>query len=97
MRKISLIPYKVEGEDYKVKESIINILFSPHLRLGARAIVENDRIAQKVEAATEEVLLEEAEYAKIKNAVETFEGYGRSDLELVTRILGAPEVPVKEA
>jgi hypothetical protein len=97
MRKISLIPYKVEGEDYKVKESIINLLFSPHLRLGMRAAIENDRIAKKVESATEEVLLEEAEYQKIKNAVETFEGYSRQDLEFGQRILEAPEVPVKEA
>jgi hypothetical protein len=97
MRKISLIPYKVEGEDYKVKESILNLLFSPHLRLSARAIIENDRIARKIEAAGDEVLLEDAEYQKIKVSVETFEGYGRQDLEFVNRILEAPEVPVKEA
>lgn len=97
MRKISLIPYKFEGQEYNVKESMAGILFSAHLRLSARAMIENARIARKAETSGDEILLEEADYQKIRNAVETFEGYSRQDLEFIQRILDAPEVPVKEA
>ena len=97
MRKISLIPYKCQdGQDYKVKESIVNLLFAPQLRLGARAAIEHDRIARKVESSGESVLLEEAEYEKVRNAVETFEGYSRNDLEFVQRVLEAEPIMVKE-
>jgi hypothetical protein len=97
MRKISLTPYKCpDGQDYKLKESIVNLLFAPQLRLGARAAIENDLIARKVEAANGSVLLEEAEYEKVRAAIETFEGYSRNDLEFVRRVLEAETVAVRE-
>jgi len=97
MRKISLIPYKCpDGQDYKMKESIVNLLFAPQLRLGARAAIENDRVARKVESSDGFVLLEEAEYEKIRSAIEAFEGYSRNDLEFVRRVLEAEPITVKE-
>jgi hypothetical protein len=73
------------------------MLFLPSLQLSARDVIEHDRIARKIETGGDEVLLEEAEYAKLKKAFETFTGFSRNDLELVTRVMDAPEVPIKEA
>jgi hypothetical protein len=97
MRKISLIPYNVGENEYPVRETLINLLYSPHLRLGARTLIDNGKIATKIESASDSILLEESEFEKLKNAVETFEGYGRHDVELVRRVLEAQDVPIKEA
>jgi hypothetical protein len=96
MRKIILAPYQFEGRDYQVKESLSSLLFIPGLSLTARQVVENDRLACKIERANGSVLLEEAEYETLKRAVEAFRGYSRADLELVTRVLEAPEIGVVE-
>lgn len=97
MRKIDITPYQVGEGEYPVRDTLINLLYSSHLRLGARALIENGLIARKIESAKDAVLLEESEYEKLKHAVETFEGYGKADFELVHRVLNAPEVPVREA
>jgi hypothetical protein len=97
MRKLSLIPYKCEdGEDYQVRKSITGLLFAPQLQLSARGIIDHDRIARLVETADEYVLLEEADYSRVKLAIETFTGYSRSDIELVKRVLEAPTVDVEQ-
>ena len=96
MRKISLTPYPIPGGDYDVRTSLAGILFIPQLRLAARDAIEHDRIARTIEGAGDEVLLEEAEYARVRMAVEAYEGYSREDLELVRRVLEAPAVAVTE-
>ena len=98
MRKINLQPYDFsDGEPYDVKGSIVSLLFSGHLNLGYRQLLEHEHIAQKIEASNSLVLLEETEYREVLNAVETFTGYGRPDVEFISRITEAPEVEVKEA
>jgi hypothetical protein len=77
---------------YDMKQSIANLLFNPDLHLDFRMAIEHDRIARKVEAAGDEVVLEEAEYAKIKTAVDLFKGYDRKDLEFIHRVRDAPEI-----
>ena len=77
---------------YDMKQSIVNILFDPELHLNFRDGIEHDRIARKIEAAGDEVILEEAEYTRIKNAVDLFKGAARKDLEFFTRIRDAPEI-----
>lgn len=98
MRKIDLRGYPVDGtqELYAVKGSIVEALYAPALKLSARGILDNDRVAQKINAASDEVLLEEADYEKVKAAFETITGYTRNDLELVKRILNAEKVEVEE-
>jgi len=92
MRKISLIPYKCDGLDYDVRKSLASMMFIPELHLGARDIIENDRIARKIESAQDEVVLEEAEYARIKQSFDLFQNYSRNDLELIRRVRDAPEI-----
>ena len=104
MRKIDLTNYDVEvltekgfeTKPFSAKIAMAAILYHPDLRLGYKELFENDRVAQKINSAQDSVLLEEAEYLKLKHAFETIKGFGREDVELVRRVLEAPEVEVKE-
>lgn len=108
MRKIDLNPYNVEtnGKDkdgnpivlpYEVQESIINALYSSELHLGAMELLNNDRLAQKIKSGDKlSLLLEEEEYSRLRRAFESIHNYSRDDVELVRRVMEAPDVPVKE-
>ena len=104
MRKIDLTSYDVTIMEkdqmmtvpYDVKGSIVNGLYHSELRLGYKELFENDRIAQKVKNSNGFVLLEEAEYEKLKQAFEIIRGFTKEDVELVRRVIEAPEVSVKE-
>ena len=101
MRKINLTQYFIEVEDKKlpfdVKGSIYAALYHPDLKLAAMALLSNDRLAQKIKSAGDSILLEEAEYQKIRSAFETLRGWEVHDVELVKRVFDAEEVEVKEA
>ncbi len=80
---------------YHFKDSILNLLFTPDLQLSGAELVKQNVLAMKLEQCKEdEILLEDAEYSRIKLAVDTFKGFGRNDVELVTRINEAGEVEV---
>ena len=105
MRKINLEDYIVKvlnpdgtfrEEPYKFKDAVINIMFHPNLRLSGKTLLETNIVAEKLMKADKEVLLEEEEYNKIKNAVDSFEGFTRNEVELVKRVTECPEVNVKE-
>ena len=104
MRKIDLSNYGVEVETqegkksipYNVKGSLVDSLYHPELRLGSRELFENDRVAQKINSSEGYVLLEEADYQKLKLAFDTIKGFRKEDVELVKRVLEAPEVEVQE-
>jgi len=95
------VPGKVPGEIdivktpdvmYPVREFLAEILFLPALKIGARDLIEHDRIARKIEAAGDDILLEEGEYTRLLAAIDTFQGYSRGDLELIKRVTGAAEI-----
>jgi len=53
-------------------------------------------LAIKLEQCKEdEILLEEEEYQRIKKALDTYKGFGRNDIELITRINEAEKVEVE--
>ena len=87
----------IEGErPYQVKDSILNLLFVPALQLSGAELVKQNVLAMKLENCKEdEILLEDAEYSRIKRAIDTFKGFGRNDVELVTRINEAEVVEVE--
>ncbi|GEM_PF-1418248 len=107
MRKINLDPYLVECVDekgavtkapYNVRLSLVNSLFHPDQKLGAMELLNNDRLAQKIKLVEgSDILLEEEEYSRVQRAIQSIHGYTQNDVELVRRIMEAPEVPVKEA
>jgi len=104
MRKINVADYMVtvpidggnQEAPYPVKKSLVAVLFNLELKLGARELVTRDRIATKIEEAEGAVLLEEAEYQKLLSAFETVKGFGKAEVELVTRVFEAEEIEVAE-
>jgi hypothetical protein len=106
MRKLDLRDYnvtqKVMGGDgepvevtspYNVKDSVINVMFFPALKLQGAALVRQNILAMKIEQAEDEVMLEEEEYERVKAAVEAYPAQSRADVEFVDRILNqTPEI-----
>ena len=105
MRKLDLKKYTVSVRDakgvtqlipYDFKESLIQLMFHPNLRLSGKTLLETNLIAEKLLKADKEILLEEEEYNKIKNAVDGFEGFSRNEVKLVERINNCPQIDIKE-
>ncbi len=109
MRKLNLKDYTVTGKvrsgdgnlieieaPYHVKDSVLNLMFIRELQLSGAELVKQNVLAMKLETCKrDEILLEEEEYQRIKRAVDTFRGFGRNDVELVTRINNMEIVEVK--
>jgi len=81
---------------YHVKDSILNLLFIPDLQLNGAELVRQNVLAMKIETCPDEILLEQEEWQRVKKAIDTFKGFGRPDVELVRRVLEAPEVEAEE-
>ncbi len=82
---------------YGVKDSILNLLFTPDLQLTGAELVKQNALALKLEEFKGDViLLEDEEYIRIKRAVEAFKGFQRNDVQLVERINNAEKVEVEE-
>lgn len=105
MRKINIEPYYIDGIDsknkitplpYNVKGSLAGILFHPDLKIGGQELLLRGKLAEKIEIAENEILIEDSDYAKLKKAVETITGYIQNDIEFVKRVLEAEEVEVTE-
>jgi len=78
---------------FNVKDSIINIMFLPALKLMGAALIRQNILAMKIEQSGDEVMLEEEEYGRVKAAAESFPARSRADVELIDRILNqTPEV-----
>ena len=110
MRKLDLRDYqvtqKVRGGDgnliditapYRVKDSILNIMFLPVLELCGAELVKQNVLAMKIEQSDGEVELEEAEYQRVKRAAEVYPGQSRADVQLIDRILNQTSEINKEA
>lgn len=111
MRKIELQNYMVnmrnlEGEmepkPYNVKDSMISCLLHPALKLTGRELLLRGKLATRIEEAeivegNGHILVEEEDYRKLRQAFETIEGFTKSDMELVRRVLEAEEIEVKES
>uniref|UniRef100_A0A6M3KAV3 Uncharacterized protein n=1 Tax=viral metagenome TaxID=1070528 RepID=A0A6M3KAV3_9ZZZZ len=78
---------------YKVKDSILNILFLPSLGLQGAALVKQNVLAMKIEQSENEIILEEEEYQRVLTAANTYKAQSRADVELIDRILNqTPEI-----
>lgn len=104
MKKISLKPYNVmvwnkDGSQkeiaYGIKESMVEILYNPALKLNSINLLKQEGLAKKIVDAGEELLLEEEEYTRLKNALGVIEGLGKNDLEMIHRIVDAEDVVVE--
>ena len=102
--KIDLTDYSTDqlnekGEPMPVKvvTSLVNLLFHPGMKLGGMALLEQQKLADKLLAKGEFVLLDAKDYQKLRQAMENFRGFTQMHVELVRRVLDAPEVEVEEA
>ncbi len=109
MHKLNLKEYtvtgKVRGGDgnlvditapYHVKDSILNLMFIRELQLSGAELVKQNVLAMKLEnCKADEIILEDEEWSRIKKAVDSFRGFSRNDVELVTRINEAEVVDVE--
>ena len=80
---------------YPVKDSILQILLAPELRLTGPEALKANMVAMKIESCTETtILLEEEEWNRLSQAVNKVTGFGRADVELIERITNAKVVEV---
>ena len=86
---------------YNVKESMVSCLLHPALKLTGRELLLRNKLATRIEEApivegNGHILVEEEDFRKLRQAFETIEGFTKSDMELVRRVLEAEEIEVKE-
>ena len=112
MKKIDIKDYEVEVSTpegvkkipYGVVTSIENVALATgpmtSQKLTMAQTLEIARIVEKIKAqekeGKKEVLLEDADFNKIKAAFEAFSGFGKNEVELCKRIANAENVKVKE-
>lgn len=110
MRKLDVRSYKVsvtfpEGKqtkEYDVKSSLESVLLASgpvtEQRLSIVDLLRNARVAEKINAAVDFVLLEETEYQVLKQSFDVYRGFGQFEVELCRRVMSAVsvEVEVKE-
>jgi hypothetical protein len=98
MRKLDLMSYSFGESKFEVRPSVVAVLFNEE-NLDGREIIRRDELARKIEDFEgDEILLEEAEWAKIVSGLNAsnLKPHGRSIVEFVRRILDAPKVEVTE-
>jgi len=101
MKKILVTDYVVSfnGQDqrYPMGEALAEVIFHPALKIVALDLLKRDDLARKILACeTPDLLLEESEYALVKDAVEKVDTYTRNDVEFVRRVMNAETVEVVE-
>lgn len=100
MREVFTHSYKISTpdgiKDYDVRTSLVTILFIPGQNVNIREAIERDKIAQKIENSTSPILLEDAEWERLKKAVEFLKDVTRHDIECMKRVLDAKLVEVEK-
>ncbi len=105
LRKIDVTPYMLQAQmpeggtkevEYNTKNFLIVALLHPQLRLTGRELLSRRKLVDKIEECDGTLLVEEADYSKMKQAFETVRGFTLNDMELVERVLEAEEVEVEE-
>jgi hypothetical protein len=110
MRKLVLTNYPIKTETidqngnpgvielpYKMRDSVIALMFVPDLKLSGVELLKQNALALKIEACKEDtILLEESEWERLVNAVNAFKGFTRKDVELVERITNAESVDINK-
>ncbi len=82
---------------YNVRDSLIQALFSPELKLNARELLDRDDLARKIrDTPGNSILLEEEEYGKLVQAVNSIKGYVASDVGFVRRVLESEKVDMND-
>jgi len=110
MRKLDLTDYTAKAKvpdpakpgglldiqyPYPVKESLLQVMFAPQLKLTGPELLKQTMLGMKIESCKDgSILLEDAEWERLKQAVTVVTGFSSPDVEFVRRILEAPETPI---
>jgi len=87
---------EVKSVPYNVKQSIAGILFHPDLRLTMREALSRKSLADSIENCQEEfIYLHPGDFTKVKDAFNKVQGFGKNDIELLSRIDNASECDVE--
>lgn len=111
MRKINLKDYTVKMRvpdklnpglmmdaemPFEMRNSLAGVLFLPQLRLNGVTLLEANVLGQKILACEgDELLLEDAEWSRLLTAINAAQGFGKMEVEFVTRIVNAEVVEVE--
>lgn len=82
--------------EYHTKMFLIATFLHPQLRLTGQELLARGKLADKIEQCDGMLLVEEADYTKLKHAFETVQGFTINDMTLVKRVLEAKQIDVKE-
>lgn len=82
--------------EYATKNFLIAAFLHPQLRLTGRELLARRKLVDEIEQCDGTLLVEEADYLKMKQAFETVQGFTLNDMELVERVLEAKKVEVEE-
>jgi hypothetical protein len=112
MRKLNLIDYTVKMKvpdklnpglemgaefPFSMKDSLINVLFIPQLRLNSVELLKANVLGQKILACEgDEMLLEDTEWQRLSAAIQAAQGFGRMEIEFCQRINEAEVVEVEQ-
>ncbi len=106
MRRLNLKDYTEMVRDeggkdvelpYPVKNSMIEVLLSKDLGLSAGEALDRWPLACRIRDCPDgTILIEEGDYKKLVEAIDTITGWGRTDIEFLKRITEAPQVEVEE-
>ena len=89
-------PRSVVPALYNVQDSLVELCFVPAEHCKGRELLTRHALAEKIAAATDDVLVEDADWQRLVKAVDATAALGRNEVELVRRILDAPDVLVEE-
>ena len=81
--------------NYAIKDSLIEVLFSPTLKLNTINLLKQEILAKKIIECGDELLLEDEEYTRLQSALSKVEGLGKNDIEMVHRVLEATSIEVE--
>lgn len=105
MKEIDLTPYEIQGHQDKFDPRIFlgEALLSPLLKLSGLDLLASFKLADKIQTCpTDKLLVDDKEYTKIKKVTDipamagAAMGFGRNEVEMVRRILEAPDVEVEK-
>ena len=82
--------------NYGIKESMVEILYNPALKLNSINLLKQETLAKKIaDCVGDELLLEEEEYSRLSHALSVIEGLGKNDISMCHRIIDAETVTVE--
>lgn len=109
-RKLDLTQYEVEGmvvnpetgqpetkkAPYDMKGTLASFLVAPARQLNSIGLRKAGKVADKIEAAGDELLLSAEEHGELVATLDALKGLGKNERVLVDRVLDAPEVEMEE-